>query len=49
VEVLPFHQTGSSTWDRLSVPYTFAETRPPDDALVDRVRGQFRARGLTVW
>jgi pyruvate formate lyase activating enzyme len=49
VEVLPFHQMGSSKWERLGVPYTLAETRPPDDALVDRVRGQFRARGLAVW
>lgn len=49
VEVLPFHQMGSSKWERLGVPYTLADTRPPDDVLLDRVRGQFRSRGLTVW
>lgn len=49
VEVLPFHQMGASKWERLGVPYTLADVRAPDDALLDRVRGQFRARGLTVW
>ena len=49
VEVLPFHQMGSSKWERLGVPYTLADTRPPDDTLQERVRGQFRSRGLTVW
>lgn len=49
VEVLPFHQMGASKWRRLGVPYTLEDTRAPDDALLERVRGQFRARGLTVW
>lgn len=49
VEVLPFHQMGASKWRRLGVPYTLADTRAPDDALLERVRGQFRSRGLTVW
>jgi pyruvate formate lyase activating enzyme len=49
VEVLPFHQMGASKWEKLGVPYTLAETRAPDYALQERVRAQFRARGLTVW
>ncbi|RWZ59219.1 pyruvate formate lyase-activating protein [Labedella populi] len=49
VEVLPFHQMGASKWERLGVPYTLAETRAPDDRLLERVRAQFRSRGLTVW
>ena len=49
VEVLPFHQMGRDKWDRLDVPYPLRDTIPPDDDLQDRVRGQFRARGLTVF
>jgi pyruvate formate lyase activating enzyme len=49
VEVLPFHQMGASKWERLGVPYTLAETRAPDAELCERVRSQFRSRGLTVY
>jgi pyruvate formate lyase activating enzyme len=49
VEVLPFHQLGASKWERLGVPYSLADVRPPDVALQERVRAQFRARGLVVW
>jgi pyruvate formate lyase activating enzyme len=49
VEVLPFHQMGASKWERLGVPYTLADTRAPDADLVERVRSQFRTRGLTVY
>jgi len=46
VEVLPFHQLGESKWDRLSLPYQLHGTLPPDDALLERVRAQFRDHGL---
>jgi pyruvate formate lyase activating enzyme len=49
VEVLPFHQMGKDKWDRLGIPYPLRDTLPPDEELQDRVRGQFRARGLTVY
>jgi len=49
VEVLPFHQMGTSKWDRLNLPYPLRDTRPPTDELVQRVRGQFASRGLTVF
>ena len=49
VEVLPFHQMGKSKWDRLGLPYRLRDTLPPDEELQHRVRGQFRARGLTVY
>jgi pyruvate formate lyase activating enzyme len=49
VEVLPFHQLGASKWERLGVPYSLADVRPPDVALQERVRAQFRSRGLVVW
>ncbi|SFR88149.1 pyruvate formate lyase activating enzyme [Agromyces sp. CF514] len=46
VEVLPFHQLGRSKWEELGREYTLADTRSPDPELTERVRGQFRARGL---
>lgn len=49
VEVLPFHQMGRDKWDALGMRYELADTRPPTPELVERVRGQFRERGLTVY
>ncbi|TFC91148.1 pyruvate formate lyase-activating protein [Cryobacterium breve] len=49
VEVLPFHQMGEDKWDRLNIPYPLHGSNPPDEALLERVRGQFEARGLTVF
>lgn len=49
VEILRFHQLGRDKWHRLGVPYALEHTPTPDPDLVDRVRGQFRARGLTVY
>lgn len=49
VEVLPFHQMGKDKWDSLGMPYELGDTQPPSNAEVDRVREQFRAKGLTVY
>jgi pyruvate formate lyase activating enzyme len=49
VEVLPFHQLGRSKWAATGEPYLLGDTRPPSEELLDRVRGQFRSRGLTVY
>ncbi|MDO5084226.1 MAG: pyruvate formate-lyase-activating protein [Arachnia propionica] len=48
VEVLPFHQMGRDKWASLGLPYDLADTSPPSQDLVDRVREQFRTRGLTA-
>lgn len=48
VEVLPFHQMGEEKWERLGRRYTLHGVQPPDRALLERVRDQFRARGLEV-
>lgn len=49
VEVLPFHQMGQDKWASLGMDYQLEGTRAPSPELVERVRGQFRARGLTVF
>ena len=49
VEVLPFHQMGADKWEALDRHYELADTRPPSNELLERVRDQFRARGLTVF
>jgi pyruvate formate lyase activating enzyme len=48
VEVLPFHQMGRDKWERLGMTYELGDTAAPEAALVERVREQFRERGLTV-
>ncbi|XBH23179.1 pyruvate formate-lyase-activating protein [Jonesiaceae bacterium BS-20] len=49
VEVLPFHQMGKDKWADLGMKYELADTEPPTKAEVERVREQFRARGLEVY
>jgi pyruvate formate lyase activating enzyme len=49
VEILRFHQMGADKWKKLGVPYPLAGTEPPTPELAERVRGQFRSRGLTVF
>ncbi|NDV13509.1 pyruvate formate-lyase-activating protein [Crenobacter caeni] len=48
VEVLPFHKLGEAKWAELGMPYTLADTPAPPPELTERVRGQFRSRGLNV-
>jgi pyruvate formate lyase activating enzyme len=49
VEILRFHQMGRDKWQQLGLHYTLDNTEPPDAELTERVRGQFRSRGLTVY
>jgi pyruvate formate lyase activating enzyme len=48
VEVLPFHNMGQDKWDTLGMEYKLRDAQPPSPETVERVRAQFRARGLTV-
>ncbi|MGX4688396.1 pyruvate formate-lyase-activating protein [Streptomyces sp. JNUCC 63] len=48
IDILPFHKLGAHKYDALGVPFPLRNTPVPDAALVDRVRGQFRERGLVV-
>lgn len=49
VEVLPFHQMGRDKWDSLGMKYELDGVTPPSPELVERVRDQFRSRGLTTF
>jgi pyruvate formate lyase activating enzyme len=49
VEVLPFHQMGREKWHELGLPYQLEDAKPPSYELLERVRQQFRDRGLTVY
>ena len=49
VEVLPFHNMGQDKWDTLGMEYKLRDAEPPSHEVVERVRRQFRARGLTVY
>lgn len=49
VEILPFHQMGRDKWHQLGITYPLEGTEPPSAELTERVRAQFRARGLTVY
>jgi len=49
VEVLRFHQMGKSKWEKLALPYALNDTPAPSNELTERVREQFRSRGLKVF
>jgi pyruvate formate lyase activating enzyme len=49
VEVLPFHRLAVGKYAALGLPFPLADTPAPDAALLDRVRTQFRDRGLDVY
>jgi pyruvate formate lyase activating enzyme len=49
VEILRFHQMGRDKWHKLGLEYKLENVEPPDPELSDRVRGQFRSRGITVY
>ncbi|MFE6287070.1 pyruvate formate-lyase-activating protein [Streptomyces sp. NPDC057877] len=48
VDILPFHRLGVGKYDALGLPFPLKDTSSPDPALVERVRNQFRERGLTA-
>ena len=49
VEILRFHQMGRDKWHKLGVRYELENFEPPSAELTERVRSQFRGRGLTVY
>lgn len=49
VEILRFHQMGRDKWHKLGLEYPLETVEPPGRELAERVRQQFRTRGLTVY
>lgn len=49
VEILRFHQMGREKWHKLGLQYPLENVESPDAALTERVRAQFRSRGLCVY
>jgi pyruvate formate lyase activating enzyme len=49
VEILRFHQMGKDKWSKLGLEYPLEKVEPPAAELAERVRNQFRSRGLTVY
>ncbi len=49
VEILRFHQMGRDKWRKLGLEYQLDKVETPSPELTERVRGQFRSRGLTVF
>lgn len=49
VEILRFHQMGRDKWHKLGLEYSLENVEPPDAGLAERVREQFRSRGLNVY
>ncbi|GAA1745819.1 pyruvate formate lyase-activating protein [Rothia terrae] len=49
VEVLPFHQMGTDKWESLGINYELKDVQPPSKEETERIRDQFRARGLEVY
>lgn len=48
VEILPFHKMGEYKWQELGLHYKLADTPSPMPEIVEHVRRQFEARGLTA-
>jgi pyruvate formate lyase activating enzyme len=49
VETLRFHQMGKDKWHKLGLAYQLDGVEPPTPEVMNRVRDQFRSRGLTVY
>ena len=49
VEILRFHQMGKEKWHKLGLKYQLENVEPPSAELAERVRGQFRSRGITIY
>ena len=48
VDLLPYHPTGETKFERVGIPFTLGGTAAPDPANLDRMASRFRARGLTT-
>ncbi|WP_406127012.1 pyruvate formate-lyase-activating protein [Streptomyces sp. NBC_00989] len=49
VDILPFHKLGAAKYEALGVPFPLRDNPVPTPELVERVRDQFRAHGLSAY
>ncbi|MER6687591.1 pyruvate formate-lyase-activating protein [Streptomyces minutiscleroticus] len=49
VDVLPFHKLGAAKYEALGLPFPLRDTPAPAPELVQQVREQFLARGLSAY
>ena len=49
VDVLPFHQLGQYKWEKLGIPYSLTEKKPPTNELVERTIGIYKSEGLVAY
>ncbi|MCX5190950.1 pyruvate formate-lyase-activating protein [Streptomyces sp. NBC_00268] len=49
VDILPFHKLGAAKYTSLGIPFALRDTPVPSVELVERVRGQFRRRGVAAY
>lgn len=49
VDVLPFHQMGLYKWNKLGIPYTLEEKKPPTHELIERTIGIYKSEGLVTY
>jgi len=49
VDVLPFHKLGAAKYEALGMPFPLRDNPVPDPGLTERVRVQFRERGLAAY
>ncbi|MGX9890970.1 pyruvate formate-lyase-activating protein [Streptomyces sp. NPDC002276] len=49
VDILPFHKLGATKYEALGVPFPLRDSPVPTPELVERVRAQFRAHGLSAY
>jgi pyruvate formate lyase activating enzyme len=48
LDVLPFHKLGAAKYAALGIPFPLEHTAPPSHELIQRVRDQFSAHGITT-
>ena len=46
VQLLPYHKSGRSKYDRLGRPYRLTNVEPPPDSFMEKALELFRAKGL---
>ncbi|MCX5563119.1 pyruvate formate-lyase-activating protein [Streptomyces sp. NBC_00038] len=49
VDVLPFHKLGAAKYEALGIPFPLRNNPGPDPEMIERVRDQFGAYGLSAY